>query len=134
MTWLWRGIAWLLSACGILVQGGPPQIRVVTAIRIETPAEEFPKLTVITDEPTMSAVMLYLRQLDPYTPADIAEETFRAYSASITVEYSDGEQTQYTQLYTDYLKTGDGPWMKIDQEDGADLWRILACISEGNGI
>ena len=134
MTWLWRGILWILTACGILVQGGPPQIRVVTAIQVETAAEDFPKQTLITDEDTMSAMMLYLRQLDPYIPADIAEETFRAYNAVLTVEYSDGTQTQYTQLYTDYLKTDDGPWMKIAPEDGADLWRILACISGGDGI
>ena len=134
MSWLWRLFAWILSACGILVSGDAPEIRVVSAVRIETTSEEFPNVYTITDQETMGTVMGYLRQLDPYVPAEIDPETFRAYSAEITIEYSDGGQTHYTQLYTDYLKTDNGPWKKIAPEDGANLWRILTCISETNHI
>lgn len=134
MNYLLRVFVWVLSTFGILIHGGDPEIRVVTAIRIETTAESFPKTYTLTDQETMSSIMCYLRQLDPYLAADIAEETFRANSADITVEYSDGQQTHYTQLYTDYLKTDSGPWKKIDYEDGAGLWRILSCISESNPI
>ena len=80
------------------------------------------------------AVMQYLRRLDPYTAAEIDADTFRADTAHLTVEYSDGAQTQYTQLYTDYFKTEGGSWKKIDPEDGIQLWGILACISENDGI
>ena len=134
MAGLWKMIGWFLSVTGILVQSGPPQIRVVTAIHIETTAEEFPESQIVTDPEMLKAFMYYLRKLDPYTAADIDPDSFRADSAYLTVEYSDGNSTQYTQLYTDYLKTDDGLWKKIDPEDGAGLWGILACISDTRGI
>ena len=134
MSGLWKIIGWLLSLGGFLVQSGPPDIRVVTAIRIETTAAEFPGHYAITDQETMGAVMQYLRQLDPYVTAEIDEETFRADLAHLTVEYSDGSYAQYSQLYTDYFKTDSGPWKRIDQEDGIRLWGILSCISESDGI
>ena len=134
MTGLWKMIGWFLSVTGILVQSGPPEIRVVTAIHIETTAEEFPESQTVTDPEMLKAFMYYLRKLDPYTATDIDPDSFRADSAHLTVEYSDGNNTHYTQLYTDYLKTDDGPWKKIDPEDGAGLWGILACISDTRGI
>ena len=127
---LWKIIGWALSVSGLLVQGGTPQIRVVTAIRVEACGES----CTVTDPETMEAVMHYLRRLDPYTTAEIAPETFRAEVTELTVSYSDGAKTHYTQLYTEYLQTDGGPWKKIDPEDGARLWPILACISEESGI
>ena len=134
MSGLWKLIGWLLSVSGILVQSGPPQIRVVTAIRVEAIVEDQQKSYLVTDPELMHDLMNYLRQLDPYTTAEINPETFRAYSTYLTVEYSDGDRTHYHQLYTDYLKIDDGPWKTIDPEDGARLWGILACISQGDGI
>jgi len=128
MAGLWKIIGWLLSVTGILVQGGPPQIRVVTSIQIEASAANHSYQRTVTDQETMSAVMQYLRRLDPYITAEIDEETFRADTTHFTVTYSDGGYTHYTQLYTDYLKTDNGPWKKIDPEDGIRLWGILACI------
>ena len=134
MAGFWKLIGWFLSVTGILVQSGPPQIRVVTAIHIETTAEEFPESQTVTDPEMLKALMYYLRKLDPYTTTGIDPDSFRADSALLTVEYSDGNATQYTQLYTDYLKTDNGPWKKIDPEDGVGLWGILACISDTRGI
>ena len=127
---LWRMIAWLLSVSGILVSVGEPQIRVVTSIRVEAYGETY----TVTDLQIMKDVMQYLRQLDPYTPADIDPETFRADVTELTVSYSDGAKTHYTQLYTEYLQTDGGTWKKIDPEDGARLWPILSCISGESGI
>ena len=127
---LWRMIAWLLSVSGILVSVGEPQIRVVTSIRVEAYGETY----TVTDPQIMEDVMQYLRQLDPYTTADIDPETFRADVTELTVSYSDGAKTHYTQLYTEYLQTDGGTWKKIDPEDGARLWPILACISGESGI
>jgi hypothetical protein len=127
---LWKIIGWALSVSGLLVQGGTPQIRVVTAIQVEAGGETYS----VTDPETMEAMMHYLRRLDPYTTAEIAPETFRAEVTELTVSYSDGAETHYTQLYTEYLQTDGGPWKKIDPEDGARLWPILACISEESGI
>ena len=134
MSGLWKIIGWVLSVCGILVQSSPPQIRVVTAIRVETTVQDQQETYLVTDPELMHDLMNYLRRLDPYTTAEIDEETFRAYSTYLTVEYSDGNQTRYHQLYTDYLKTDDGPWKTIDPEDGARLWGILACISQSDSI
>ena len=127
---LWRMIAWLLSVSGILVSVGEPQIRVVTSIRVEAYGETY----TVTDLQIMKDVMQYLRQLDPYTTADIDPETFRADVTELTVSYSDGAKTHYTQLYTEYLQTDGGTWKKIDPEDGARLWPILSCISGESGI
>ena len=127
---LWRMIAWLLSVSGILVSVGEPQIRVVTSIRVEAYGETY----TVTDLQIMKDVMQYLRQLDPYTTADIDPETFRADVTELTVSYSDGAKTRYTQLYTEYLQTDGGTWKKIDPEDGARLWPILSCISGESGI
>ena len=127
---LWRMIAWVLSVSGILVSGGTPEIRVVTAIHIQAAGET----CTVTDPAIMEDVMHYLRRLDPYNTAEITPETFRADVTELTVFYSDGCKTHYTQLYTEYLQTDGGPWKKIDPEDGALLWPILACISEESGI
>ena len=86
---LWRMIAWLLSVSGILVSVGEPQIRVVTSIRVEAYGETY----TVTDPQIMEDVMQYLRRLDPYTPADIDPETFRADVTELTVSYSDGAKT-----------------------------------------
>ena len=127
---VWKFIGWLLSVSGILVSGGVPQIRVVTAISIEAGGEIY----TLTEPEIMEEILFYLRQLDPYVTAEIDEETFRADLAHLTVEYSDGSYAQYSQLYTDYFKTDSGPWKRIDQEDGIRLWGILSCISESDGI
>ena len=127
---VWRVIAWLLSLSGILVSGGVPQIRVVTAITIEASGETH----TVTEPAIMEEILHYLRQLDPYTAVDIDPETFRADVTELTVSYSDGAHTHYTQLYTEYLRTDNGIWKKIDPEDGAALWPILACISGESGI
>ena len=127
---LWRMIAWLLSVSGILVSVGEPQIRVVTSIRVEAYGETY----TVTDLQIMEDVMQYLRRLDPYITADIDPETFRADVTELTVSYSDGAKTHYTQLYTEYLQTDGGTWKKIDPEDGARLWPILSCISGESGI
>ena len=127
---VWKFIGWLLSVSGILVSGGVPQIRVVTAISIEAGGEIY----TLTEPEIMEEILFYLRQLDPYTAVDIDPETFRADMTELTVSYSDGAQTRYTQLYTEYLQTDGGAWKKIDPEDGAELWGILACISGESGI
>ena len=130
MGMIWKFIGWALSVSGLLIHGGTPQIRVVTSIRIEAGAETY----TVTQPQLLGAVMQYLRQLDPYTTAQIDPETFRADVTELTVFYSDGNATHYTQLYTEYLQTDGGAWKKIDPEDGAGLWGILACISEESGI
>ena len=127
---VWKFIGWLLSVSGILVSGGVPQIRVVTAISIEAGGEIY----TLTEPEIMEEILFYLRQLDPYTAVDIDPETFRADMTELTVSYSDGAQTRYTQLYPEYLQTDGGAWKKIDPEDGAELWGILACISGESGI
>ena len=130
MGMIWKLIGWFLSLSGLLIHGGTPQIRVVTAVEIASGGER----CTVTEPQMLGAVMHYLRQLDPYTTAQIDPETFRADVTELTVFYSDGNATHYTQLYTEYLQTDGGAWKKIDPEDGAKLWGILACISEESDI
>ncbi len=127
MNLIYKALAWLLSVSGLLVSGGQPQIRVVTAIEVEYQGQQ----CTVTDPELLHQLMNYLRHLDPYIPNPISPETFRADSTRLRVCYSDGTANSYVQLYTDYLQTDGGPWKKIDQADGARLYGILPCIFPG---
>lgn len=109
-------------------------VRVVTAIELTATRDGSLHSKTYTDSDTMGSILQYLRKLDPYTPTDIAPDSFRTDAYQITVFYSDGTQTVYRQIYDRYFQIPDGSWRLIDPHFGnmlsqlLDLDRETACI------
>ena len=106
-----------------------PTVRVVTGITVNALGENENLTRTYTQDANMSHVLNYLRMLDPYIPVTLSPETFCSNSYQITVSYSDGNQTQYNQIYHDYFQTNNGPWKRIDPEVGARLQVLLNTLS-----
>ncbi len=77
----------------------------------------------------ISVILNYLRQLDPYSLAAIEPSSFRADSYRITLQFSDGTQKVYHQIYDQNLQTDGGRWKKIDPEQGSKLHELLESMS-----
>ena len=119
-------VALLLSLGGCVARPPEPQVRFVTGIHVCAVRDGHTVQKSSSDPETMSIFLNYLRLLDPYTTADIQEETFRADICEIRVEYSDGQSTLYRQLHDQFLQTDGGPWKKIDPAYGARLSNIIS--------
>ena len=101
----------------------PP--RVITAIEVTASAEGQLTHYRYTSEEKMQAVMHYLRHIQPQLSTTISPDTFRTNAFRITLLLSDGTQTIYHQIHSDYLQKNDGVWHSIDSSKGAALLRLL---------
>ncbi|MBR2889097.1 MAG: hypothetical protein IKC09_02325 [Oscillospiraceae bacterium] len=120
----------LLTAALLLTGGQDPArnparpMRVVTQVSIQTPDAWVIRYH---RQEKMGKVLNYLRHTDPWDPParnpGSSEPVVR-----ITVSLSDGSQVHYAQWGTEYLRKGQGPWMKIHPERGLRLWLILAAV------
>lgn len=128
---------WLLAAhlCFLLLlsgcAGSQKKIyvpRFVTRIQVTASRDSMVSDQTFTDPKSMSAILNYLRLLDPYTAVTIDPSTFRADAFRITVYHSDGSQNIYYQLYDQYLQTDGSGWKKIDPKQGSKLPDILSSI------
>lgn len=107
-----------------------PTVRVVTGIHVTAESDGKTIKRTYTQDAKMSHVLNYLRLLDPYITVPLSPDTFRTDTYQITVSYSDGEQTQYKQIYHDYFQTDSGLWKRIDPELGARLQKIVASLED----
>ena len=116
----------LLTGCSYAApQNENHPVRVV--VQIDVTASEDGQITHYryTHPEKLSAVLYYLRLVEPDLSAVITPETFRTDAYRITLHLSDGTQTVYHQLHSEYLQMGNGAWRKIDSARGGALVRIL---------
>ena len=88
--------------------------RVVTQIKVTAAAEGQTWENTYTDSLRMESVLCYLRLLKRGKTANIDPGSFRADRYEITLFYSDGQQTVYRQLHSDFLQLNDGVWKQIE--------------------
>ena len=74
----------------------------------------------------MTAILNYLRWLNPRYKADCDPEIIPGDEYIITVHLSDGTQEVYHQKTNGYLRKDSGRWENIDPEKGATLYEILS--------
>lgn len=109
--------------CGCMPQTQPdtPLCRIVTRISITREQAGSTVSRSYTDSDSMSAILLYLRKLNPYgnveaEPSDAAESCYQ-----IVLEYSDGTKQVYHQIDSSFFQDGSGKWKLIDEQSGNDL-------------
>ena len=76
-------------------------------------------------ETKVRTILTYLRRIKPELAVSIDPDTFRTEQYCVTLHLSDGSQTVYRQLHTEYLQKNDGVWRSIDPAHGSALVRIL---------
>lgn len=73
----------------------------------------------------MQPVLLYLRAVSPgFTPKE-DPDTLEGAVVHITLHRADGSTKVYRQKEDRYLQEDNKAWKQINEEWGADLWRIL---------
>ena len=102
-----------------------PTHRVVTGIDITFQNGPLYARRIYTSAEKMSAILHYLRFIDPYgTPQEIPEQV-KGSEFHILLTYSDGSEKLYRQRADRYLMK-DGNWKCIDPKKAQELSRILS--------
>ena len=112
-------ICYLLGGCG--KQESP--YRVVTAVEVQYQQGESTLYRTYTRDENITAVLNYLRLLKPYGPVHPGET--EDISCRITLQYSHGPDTVYTQQGYDYLQKDNGNWTQIDDTRASLLYPLL---------
>lgn len=122
-------LMYLLSGCTYYAPPGQSHSsRVVTSIDV-TASENGQLLHYrYTEQQKMGAILNYLRQLDPDVLKPITPDTFRTDAYEIRIQFSDGSQTVYHQIYDQYLKKDNGQWHRIDRIQGSMLQPLLTSL------
>ncbi len=107
--------------CGCSKQESP--YRVVKAVEVSYQQGENTLQRVYTRDENITAVLNYLRLLKPYGPVNPGET--EDITCRITLQYSQGADTVYTQLGYDYLQKNNEHWTKIDNTRAALLYPLL---------
>ena len=79
-----------------------------------------------TQSSKMTAVLNYLRWLQPRYKADCDPEMIPGDAYTITVTLSDGTQEVYQQKTNGYLRKDAGRWENIDPAKGVMLYEIIS--------
>ena len=97
----------------------PETNRVVTQITVTAIRSDQTFSTAYTDDRQMEAILTYLRMTQPKGVMQFEPDSFRSDSYIFTVDFSDGSQNIYHQIYHDFLQKNAGRWQRIDPN--ADL-------------
>ena len=97
----------------------PETNRVVTQIEVTVIRNGKTTNTVYSDDSQMEAILTYLRMTQPTAAIQMDPDSFRSDSYTFTVQFSDGSQNIYRQIYHDLLQKNTGRWQRIDPK--ADL-------------
>ena len=97
--------------------------RVVTAVEVQYQKGESTVQRTYTRNENITAVLNYLRMLNPYGPVNPGET--ENVTCRITLQYSQGPDTVYTQQGYDYLQKDNGSWTKIDNSRAGLLYPLL---------
>lgn len=113
--------------CGCQVQEPPPVdvSHLVTEITITRLTDQ--QTHHYTGQKSMSRVLNYLRQLDPFgkaaEPAATSGQDYR-----ITLLFSDGRQRTYLQKNGEFFLDGDNHWKQIHPEDARHLSLLFTAL------
>ncbi len=106
---------------------GSPICRVVTEITVQAKRGTEDVLWCYSEPKKMIKLLNYLRHLELWDSAD--PEISAAPHYRITLHLSDGRQKTYDQIGTDYIRIGDGPWLRIPEDQGIRLSLLLTAVS-----
>ena len=119
-------VALVLGGCSYAAPPGEDHgPRVITAIEVTASVDGALSHYRYTREEKIRTVMTYLRKAKPARSVPITPDTFRTDAYRITLYLSDGTETVYHQLYSDYLQNNNGRWHRIDSGHGSALARLL---------
>lgn len=82
------------------------------------------------EEPSIRAVLYYLRSLDPQIITNMEPDSYRTNAYRIILEMSDGSEVIYHQLHNDFLQKNGEAWKTIDPVAGASLPKLLAKLPD----
>lgn len=123
-------LAMVLTGCGR--DKNAPLIAVVEKVEIVSHHGGETLSRTYTKSNKMTAVLNYLRWLQPAHKADCDPEQIPGDDYMITVTLSDGEREIYRQKTNGYLQKNNGRWENIDPEKGIMLYEIISQM-EGDG-
>ena len=123
-------LAMVLTGCG--QDKNAPLITVVEKVEVVSHHGEEVISRIYTKSNKMTAVLNYLRWLQPAHKADCDPEQIPGDDYMITVTLSDGEREIYRQKTNGYLQKNNGRWENIDPEKGIMLYEIISQM-EGDG-
>ena len=102
-----------------------PTHRVVVGIDITFQNGPLYARRIYTNSEKMSAILHYLRFIDPYGTPPEPPESVDGSDFYIVLSYSDGGQKLYRQHADRYMQVDGGDWKSINVEKAMELSRIL---------
>ena len=118
--------ALLLTGCSYAAPPGECHgSRVITSVEITANEDGQVRHYRYDTETKVRTVLTYLRRTKPELAVSIDPDTFRTVRYTVTLSLSDGTQTVYRQLHTEYLQKDGGLWRSIDPAHGNALIRII---------
>lgn len=111
-----------------------PLCRVVTQVDVFSSREDVPHLRSYTSTGKVEAVLLYLRLLKPLYPAGADADSISGDVFTIRLQFSDGTYRLYRQKSHRYIARDDGPWLTLEPEVAADLYRLLRSLPSDNSV
>ena len=114
----------VLSGCSC--EKNEPLVAVVEKVEVVSHHADETLTRTYTKSSKMTAVLNYLRWLQPAYGADCDPERIPGDDYTITVTLSDGEQEIYQQKTNGYLRKNGERWKNIDPEKGIMLYEIIS--------
>ena len=117
----------LCTGCGRRVPTTTvPTHRVVTGIDITFQNGPLYVRRIYTHPEKMSAILHYLRFIDPYGTPQEPPESVTGSDFYIVLSFSDGGQKLYRQHADRYMQVDGGEWKRIDIKKALELSRIVS--------
>lgn len=132
LKWVSCMLFFLITLPGCGCRAEMPLATVVEKIEVVGSYQGEALTRVYTKSNKMTAVLNYLRWLQPQYKADCDPEMIPGDEYTITVTLSDGAQEIYKQKTNGYLQKDAGLWKNIDPAKGVMLYEILSQM-EGDG-
>ena len=111
-----------------------PLCRVVTQVDVFSSRDDIPHLRSYTATGKVEAVLLYLRLLKPLHPAGTDADSMSGDVFTIRLQFSDGTHRLYRQKSHRYIARDDGPWLTLEPELAADLYRLLRSLPSDHSV
>lgn len=115
-----------LLLCGCRGKMAEPTYRVVTGVQVRYEREDGILVRTYEKPANIQSILTFLRILQPFGPVNPVENQDSA--CSITLHYSDGQDSVYLLKGQQYLQKDNGDWQNVNSTRASLLYPLLLLL------